>query len=64
MELVKAKIFIIIAEQDHVVNPIYSRELSKVLNCDILELKGDCGHLAAFCDVDLVKQAVSDFLKK
>lgn len=64
VELVKAKILIIIAEQDHVVNPIYSKELSKVLDCDILELKGDCGHVAAFCDVALVKQAVSDFLKK
>ncbi|WP_299254879.1 hypothetical protein [uncultured Aquimarina sp.] len=60
----KTKIFIIIAERDHVVNPIYSKELSKVLDCDILELKGDCGHVATFCDVELVKKAVSDFLKK
>jgi homoserine O-acetyltransferase len=63
-EIVKSKTLIVIAEQDHVVNPIYSKELSKVLGCDILELKGDCGHVAAFCDVELVKQAVSEFLKK
>jgi len=63
-EFVKAKTFIIIAEQDHIVNPIYSEELSKILDCDIFVLKGDCGHIAAFCDVELVKQAVSEFLKK
>jgi homoserine O-acetyltransferase len=63
-ELVKAKILIIIAEQGHVVNPIYSKELSQILDCTILELKGDCGHIAAFCDKQLVKQEVSEFLKK
>jgi homoserine O-acetyltransferase len=63
LESVKAEVLIIIAEQDHLVNPIYSKELSKVLYCDILELKGDCGHFAAFCDTELVKQAISEFLK-
>ena len=63
-EIVKSDIFIITAEQDHVVNPIYSRELSKILECDYFELKGSCGHVAAFCDDHLVKQAVSDFLSK
>ena len=63
-EIVKSEIYIIIAELDQVVNPIYSRELSKILKCDILELKGDCGHIATFCDFELVRQAISDFLKK
>lgn len=63
-DVVKAKTLIVIAEQDHVVNPIYSKKLSESLDCDFLELKGDCGHIAAFCDVELVKQAVSEFLKK
>ena len=63
-EIIKARLLIIISEQDHVVNPIYSNELSKTLNCDILNLKGNCGHVAAFCDVEIVKQKVTDFLKK
>ncbi len=62
MELVKAEVLIIIAEHDHVVNPIYSRELSEILECDLLELKGDCGHIAAFCDLEIVKQAIKKFL--
>ncbi len=61
-EWVKTKVLIIIAEQDHVVNPIYSKELAKILECELLELTGDCGHIAAFCDVEQVKQAVKKFL--
>lgn len=64
VDIVKSEIFIITAELDHLVNPIYSRELSKILECDYFELKGYCGHIAAFCDVHLVKRAVSDFLRK
>ena len=59
---VKARVMIITAEKDHVVNPIYSRELSEILDCDFLELTGDCGHIAAFCDFELVQQAITEFL--
>ena len=63
-DLVKAEILIIVAEQDHVVNPINSEKLAKELDCDLLILKGECGHIAALCEVELVKQTIYDFLKK
>ena len=61
-EIVKTKVLIIVSQQDHLVNPISSVELSKVLKCNLYELTGDCGHIAVFCELDKVQQAVSAFL--
>jgi homoserine O-acetyltransferase len=61
--LIRAKILIIVALQDHLVNPISSLDLAK--NCDyqLLELTSDCGHGSPGCENMKVKKATSVFLK-
>jgi homoserine O-acetyltransferase len=61
--LVKADILLIIAQQDHLVNPTSTITFSKAIDCELLELKGDCGHGAPFCEHEKVKKAISYFLK-
>ncbi|MCD4811984.1 alpha/beta fold hydrolase [bacterium] len=61
--IVKANILIIVSIQDHLVNPESSITLSKQLNCKLLELTGDCGHIAVWCEANKIKDAVSLFLK-
>ncbi len=61
--VVKSDILIIVSSQDHLVNPTSSLEFSKILNCKIVELTGDCGHNAVWCESNKVKSAISSFLK-
>lgn len=63
-EVVKAEVLIIVSQQDHLVNPIYSVELAEALKSDLYELTGDCGHIAVFCEIEKVKKVVSAFLDK
>ncbi len=60
---VKADILIIIAQQDHIVNPTSSIAFSKLLDCALVELTGDCGHVAPWCEIEQVKKATFSFLK-
>jgi homoserine O-acetyltransferase/O-succinyltransferase len=59
---IKAQTLIIIATQDQMVNPMSAIEFAKVLNISVLELKGECGHVATACESDKVKEAVRAFL--
>ena len=61
--VVKTDVLIVVSLQDHLVNPASSITISKQLNCQLLELTGDCGHIAVWCEADKIKQAVSSFLK-
>lgn len=61
--VIKADILIIIAQQDHLVNPASSIALSKLLECTLVELPGDCGHIAPWCEIEQVKNATFSFLK-
>ena len=61
--IIKAEVLIVAAKQDHLVNPITSVELSKLLACQYLELSGDCGHIAAFCEQAKIKEETYAFLK-
>lgn len=60
---IKAEVLVIVAQQDHAVNPISATVFSKVLNCELLELTGDCGHMAFICEQERVKKAASTFLE-
>lgn len=62
--IVKAEVLVIISQQDHLVNPTNSIAFSKVLNCRLLELKGDCGHSAPWYEYKKIKEATSLFLKE
>jgi len=45
------------------VNPVSSIALAKQLNCGLIELTGECGHIAVWCEADKIKVAASSFLK-
>lgn len=59
---IKAKVLVIVATRDAMVNPHSAMEFAKALNTNYLELTGDCGHLAPGCEGDKVKKAVLSFL--
>lgn len=63
-DVIKAEVLVIVSHQDHIVNPVNPIAFAKVLNYEFLELTGDCGHLAPWCESEKVKKAVSDFLEQ
>ena len=60
---VKARVTVIVAAQDHMVNPIPAMEFGKELKATIVELTGDCGHLAPGCETSKVNAAVATALR-
>lgn len=59
----KAKMLIVVSEQDHMVNPIPGLEFAKMARQQTLVLHGSCGHLAApSCELAQVDSAVRRFL--
>jgi len=63
-DVIKAEVLVIVSQQDHIVSPVNPITFAKVLNYELLELTGDCGHLAPWCESEKIKIAVSDFLEK
>jgi homoserine O-acetyltransferase len=61
---VHARMLIVAAQQDHAVNPAPALEFARLLHAQTLVLKGDCGHLAPFCEVDVVRPAIDAFLQR
>ncbi len=62
--IIKAELLIISATQDHLVNPIAAIELSKTLNCKLVTLLSDCGHMSFACEAEKIKKAITTFLKE
>lgn len=60
---VKAKVFVVVAKYDHVVTPGPATEFARLLGAKLLDLEGDCGHLATGCEADRLHKAVAEFLK-
>jgi homoserine O-acetyltransferase len=59
---VKAKVLVISAAQDHMVNPKPALDFAPLVHAQTLVLESDCGHIAAGCESDKVNAAVRDFL--
>ena len=59
---IKAKMLIVVASQDHMVNPIPATKLAHILHAQLLTLRGDCGHLSPGCDLDLLAKTIREFL--
>jgi len=59
---IKADVLIIVSQKDHLVNPAKSIAFSKLLDCQLVELTGDCGHIAPWCEAQKIKEALSSFL--
>ncbi len=63
-DIIKADLHIVVASQDHLVNPNSSIKLSQQLNCELTLLEGDCGHIAVWCEANKVKEVTSSFFNK
>ena len=62
-QVVKAKVFVVVAKFDHVVTPGPASEFATLLGAKLLDLDGDCGHLATTCESKRLNEAVAEFLK-
>ncbi len=59
---VHARMLIINAQQDHMVNPIPALAFAKLVHAPTLVLTSDCGHMAAGCEIGKVSPAIDQFL--
>lgn len=62
VEAIKPDVLVIVALQDEVVHPAPAREFARTFKTAILTLSGDCGHLAAGCELALVNREMWSFL--
>lgn len=60
-ETVKAKTFIIVSLQDHVVNPKPAMEFAKMINAQTYEFDNNCGHLAPGCEKEIFINLINNF---
>lgn len=60
---ITARVLIVVAKSDYLVNPQSSVELARAIRATLLELDNDCGHLGFMCDQSLVKETVTKFLR-
>jgi homoserine O-acetyltransferase len=59
---VKAKLLVVVASQDHVVNPEPALAFAGLARAQVVIMDNDCGHLAPECDMKRFVAAVSSFL--
>jgi homoserine O-acetyltransferase len=59
---VRARVLVVAAEQDHMVNPLPALEMAAVAGFDVLPLKTSCGHMATRCEDARIAAAVREFL--
>lgn len=60
----KAKMLVIVALQDQMVNPTPAREFARTHAAELVTLSGDCGHLATACEAETVRREVARFLAR
>ncbi len=60
---VTAKLLVITAEQDYMVNPEPSLRFARLTDAKTLKIKSECGHYAFICDLTTIQKAVSTFLE-
>ncbi|HET7840981.1 MAG TPA: alpha/beta fold hydrolase [Terriglobia bacterium] len=61
---VRAQVLIIVATQDHMVNPARPLAFAKLIHAQTLELSSDCGHLSNGCEAAKMNPIVQQFLEK
>jgi homoserine O-acetyltransferase len=59
---VRARVLVIAAEQDHIVNPHPALEMAAAAGFATLRLGSDCGHLATRCEDARIAATVREFL--
>jgi homoserine O-acetyltransferase len=60
---VQAKVTVIVATQDHMVNPGPGMEMGRMMRATVLELNSECGHLSPGCEAPKVAAAVAETLR-
>jgi homoserine O-acetyltransferase len=58
---VKATTLVVVATQDHMVNPLPAIAFAHTLVARLLQLTGNCGHLAICCQAAMLNTEVSAF---
>ncbi len=59
---VKARVLVVVAAQDHMVNPKPALDFAAQIGAKTLVLQSDCGHLSPGCEADKLDPAVRAFL--
>jgi homoserine O-acetyltransferase len=59
---VKARMLIVVAKQDHMVNPGPARDFATGMHAPVIELESDCGHQSPGCEKDTLYPRVRAFL--
>ncbi len=62
--IARAQTMVVVATQDQMVNPAPSVALARHLKARLVELTGDCGHLATGCEGKKMNEAVRGFLQE
>jgi homoserine O-acetyltransferase len=58
----RAQSLVIWSDQDGMVYPEPAKVLADIWKSETLELTGDCGHFAFFCEREIIQQTVAGFL--
>ena len=59
---IRAKMLIINAQQDHMVNPVPALAVARLIHAQTLMLTSDCGHMAPGCELAEVAPVIGQFL--
>ncbi|MFN7926144.1 MAG: alpha/beta fold hydrolase [Bryobacteraceae bacterium] len=61
---VRAEVLVVVATQDHMVNPEPALEFASKMNAAVVKLEGDCGHMATGCESAKMTPLVRSFLER
>lgn len=61
---IQAEVLMIVSKTDHIVNPLPAMEFARLLDCEIVVLENNCGHLAIGCEMERCRRIANDFFKK
>ena len=60
---VRARVLVVAATQDHMVNPTPALDFAKLIHAQVLELTSDCGHLSNGCESAKMFPVIQKFLE-
>ena len=63
-ESIKAKVYIIVSEKDHMANPTPALNFAKMINAKTFVFHNDCGHLGPGCEMERFVEVVNNFLSE
>jgi homoserine O-acetyltransferase len=59
---VKAHVLVVVAAQDHMVNPMPAEDFAKAIGARIFVLDSNCGHISTTCEAGKLDPVVRAFL--